>query len=178
MIQSAKQCLKSFFVSLPLLAAMMLSPTVTLAQTVPGTYVTTADVKLRKGPGTTYEVITTIPKDVNVNVVGKEGAWLRIESKHGGKPGYISEHYARPLATQKFAQEQTSPQSVAGAYRTLRETELREGPAVTSRIITKLPANIKLNVVRSEGDWLRVVSKHGGKPGYVEKRAVERWRDR
>ncbi|MDD1678989.1 MAG: SH3 domain-containing protein, partial [Methanomicrobiales archaeon] len=82
------------------------------------------------------------------------------------------------LAGQKFAQEKTSPQSIAGPYRTLRETELREGPALNSRVITKLPANIKLNAVRSEGDWLRVVSKHGGKPGYVEKRSVEPWRDR
>lgn len=178
MIQSAKQCLNSFFVSLPLLVAMMLSPTITLAQTIQGTYVTTANVKLRKGPGTTYEVVTTIPKDVNVNVVGKEGAWLRIESKHGGKPGYISEQYARPRATQQFAQAKTSPQSVAGPYRTLRETELREKPELTSRVITKLPADIKLNVIRSEGDWLRVESKHGSKPGYVERRSVERWRDR
>ena len=30
------------------------------AQNTNGTYVTTADVKLRKGPGTTYEVVTTI----------------------------------------------------------------------------------------------------------------------
>lgn len=176
MIQLVRQYLRSLFVPFLALLAMLLLPVTIFAQT--GTYVTTADVKLRKGPGTTYEVITTIPKDVNVNVVGKEGAWLRIESKHGGKPGYISEQYARPLAGQKFAQEKTSPQSVAGPYRTLRETELREGPALNSRVITKLPANIKLNAVRSEGDWLRVVSKHGGKPGYVEKRSVEPWRDR
>jgi uncharacterized protein YgiM (DUF1202 family) len=154
----------------------MLIAAVSLAQTIPGTYVTTADVKLRKGPGTNYQVVTTIPKDVNVNVVAKEGAWLRIESKHGGQPGYISEQYARPLAGQQFAQKKTSPQAIAGAYRTLRETELREAPALNSRVITRLPANIKLNVVRSEGDWLRVVSKHGGKPGYVQKQSVEPWR--
>ncbi len=178
MIHSVKQCLKSFLVLLSLMGSIMLSFTSTLAQTNQGTYVTTANVKLRKGPGTTYEVITTIPKDVNVNVVGKEGTWLRVESKHGGQPGYISEQYARPLAAQHLAQEKAGPQSIAGAYRTLRETELREGPALTARVITKLPANIKLNVVRSEGDWLRVVSKHGDKPGYVERRSVEPWRDR
>jgi hypothetical protein len=41
-----------------------------------------------------------------------------------------------------------------------------------------LPANIKIHVVRSEGDWLRVESKHGGNPGYVERQAAEPWRDR
>lgn len=145
------------------------------AQTSHGTYVTTADVRLRRGPGTNYEVITTIPRGINVSVVGREGAWLKIESKHGGQPGYISEQYARPVTAQQTGQLRTSPLSVAGPYRTLRETELREAPTFGSRVITKLPANIKVNVVRSEGDWLRVESKHGGRPGYVEKRFVERW---
>ena len=175
MIQSTKQYLKPFFVPLLLIVTMMLSPFPTLAQTIQGTYVTTANVKLRKGPGTAYEVITILPKDINVAVVGKEGAWLRIESKHGGAPGYISEQYARPLAARQFAQAKTNPQSVAGPYRTLRETDLRERPALNSRVITKLPANIKLDVIRAEGDWLRVESKHGGKPGYVDRRSVERW---
>jgi N-acetylmuramoyl-L-alanine amidase len=166
------------YLSLVLVFAIVLSIEAGAAQNTNGTYVTTANVRLRKGPGTTYEVVTTIPKNVNVNVVGKEGAWLRIESKHGGKPGYISESYARPLTAQQIAQPKTSPQFIAGSYRTLRETELREEPALTSRVITKLPANIKLNVIRSEGDWLRVESKHGGKPGYVQRQSVEPWRDR
>jgi hypothetical protein len=43
--------------------------------------------------------------------------------------------------------------------------------------VTRLPADIKVNVIRSEGDWLRVESQKGGKPGYVDKRDVERWKD-
>jgi hypothetical protein len=41
--------------------------------------------------------------------------------------------------------------------------------------MAKLPAGIKVNVVRAEGDWLRIESKRGNKPGYLEKRSVERW---
>jgi hypothetical protein len=57
----------------------------------------------------------------------------------------------------------------------MRETELRGGPGFNYPTLTKLPADIKVNVTRGEGDWLRVESKHGGKPGYIEKRDVERW---
>lgn len=178
MIHSARRCLISFSLFSTFLTAAMLSPTAAVAQTVQGTYVTTADVHLRKGPGTNYEIVTTIPKNVNINVVGKEGYWLKVESKHGDKPGYIDEQYARPAGTQQSAQTKTSPLSSAGPYRTLRETDLREGPALTSKVITRLPANIKITVVRSEGDWLRVESKHGGKPGYVERQSAEPWRDR
>jgi uncharacterized protein YgiM (DUF1202 family) len=178
MIRSAKCYLNCFFLFSIFLLAMMLSPSATGAQTVQGTYVTTADVNLRKGPGTNYEIVATIPKNVTINVVGKEGYWLKVESKHGGKPGYIDEQYARPVAAQQSAQTNTSPLSSAGPYRTLRETDLREGPALTSKAIARLPANIKVHVVRSEGNWLRVESKHGAKPGYVERQAVEPWRDR
>jgi len=178
MIQSAKRYLSWIVLLLPFLMMVTVLPGATGAQTVQGTYVTTADVNLRKGPGTKYEIVTTIPKNVKISVVGKEGYWLKVESKHGGKPGYIDEQYATPVSGQQSTQTKTSPLASAGPYRTLRETDLREAPALTSKVITKLPANIKIYVTRSEGEWLRVESKHGGRPGYVQSQSVEPWRER
>ena len=88
---------------------------VALAQPTKGSYLTTADVEIRSGPGTNYDVVTTIPKGVKVNVVGREGGWLKVESKQGNKPGYIEEKYARPLETQQVVQSKTATPSVAGA---------------------------------------------------------------
>ena len=59
------------------------------AQTTRGIYTTTANVPLRSGPGSNYDLITTLPMGSQINVVGKEGYWLKVESKHGGKPGYL-----------------------------------------------------------------------------------------
>ena len=50
-----------------------------LAQSTKGTYSTTADVPLRSGPGMNYEVIATLPKGITVNVVAREGYWLKVE---------------------------------------------------------------------------------------------------
>lgn len=151
------------------------------AQQINGTYEITADVPLREGPGNYHKIVTTLPKGIQINVVGKEGFWLKVESKHGGKPGYIDEQFARPAVAAAPAATSAAPSSytsVAGPYRTLREIDLRETPSANSRVVTRLPADIKVNVIRSEGDWLRVESKKGGKPGYVDKRDVERWKDR
>jgi len=148
------------------------------AQPTKSSYETTADVPLREGPGNFHKVITTLPKGIKITVVGKEGNWLKVESKHGGKPGYIDDQFARIATAATSSTTPSTPASVAGTYRTLRELDLRETPNANARVVTRLPADIKVNVVRAEGDWLRVESKRGGKPGYIEKRDVERWRDR
>jgi uncharacterized protein YraI len=149
------------------------------AQTTRGTYETTQDVPLRAGPGTNHPVITTLPKGIKINVIAKEGYWLKIESKHGDKPGYIDEQFARPAtAAQTRAPTTKTPASAAGAYRTIKDVELRDGPGTKYKTVTTLPAGMKVNVVRAEGDWLRVESKKGGKPGYLEKKSVERWTDK
>lgn len=151
------------------------------AQPIKGSYETTADVPLREGPGNFHKVVTTLPKGIQITVVGKEGYWLKVESKHGEKPGYIDEQFARPAtaATAAAAPAAQPPfTAVAGPYRTLREIDLRETPNANARVVTRLPADIKVNVIRSEGGWLRVESNKGGKPGYVDKRDVERWKER
>ena len=162
-----------------LLSGLIFSSSIIDAQTKRGTYTTTADVTLRAGPGTNHPVITTLPKGIKIDVVGKEGEWLKVESKHGDKPGYIEERFARLESTAKTPASKTAtPTSVAGAYRTVKDVDLREGPGTKHKVVTKLPAGLKVNVVRAEGDWLRVESKKGGKPGYLEKKSVERWTEK
>ena len=157
--------------------AMLASPL--FAEAARGTYIITADVPLRGGPGADQEVITVLPRGIQVNVVGKEGYWLRIESKHGGRPGYIDEQFARPTTPQaSTAPARDYGVSVAGPYRTLREVALREGPGTKYPVVARIPFDVRVNITRAEGDWLRVESSRGGKPGYVDKGDVERLPER
>jgi mannosyl-glycoprotein endo-beta-N-acetylglucosaminidase len=160
--------------------AVGLLPGLLEAQSVRGTYTVTEDVPLRAGPGTNHPIITTLPKGIKIQVVGREGYWLRVESKHGARPGYIDDRFARLDSPEAGAPPRSAAASapVAGAYRTLRQVELREGPGTRYKSVATIPSGIKVHVLRAEGDWLRVESKSGGKPGYLEKRDVERWTDR
>ena len=136
---------------LGLAVAGMFCATPVHAQQYKGSYETTAEVPLREGPGNYHKIITLLPKGIQINVVGKEGFWLRVESKHGGKPGYIDEQFARAAVaapTQSTPSTPTAPTAVAGWYRTLREQGLRETPSTTARVVTRLPADIKVNVIR------------------------------
>ena len=149
-----------------------------LAQAVRENYTTTADVSLRSGPGMKYPVVTTLPKGTNINVVGREGYWLKVESKHGGQPGYVDEQFAQPVETTQAAAPKITTTPVVGAYKTIKDVDLRQGPGAKYPMVAKIPSGIRVNVVRAEGDWLRVKSKRGAKPGYLEKRSVEPWDDR
>jgi len=160
------------FVSI-LIAALIFTAAATVeAQTTRGAYVTTSDVQVRRGPGTNHEVVATIPQGIKVNVVGREGYWLRIESKQGNQPGYIDEQYARPLETTQST-KQVAP-SVKGVYVTTSDVDLRSGPGPNYKVVKKIPEGIKVHVVGAEGEWLRVESKHGNQPGYIEKRFAVR----
>ena len=146
------------------------------ASAISGTYITTADVLLRSGPGMSYPVLTTLPKGITINVVDRQGYWLKVESEHGGVPGYIDEQFAAPGGTESSAENSlTNKPPWKGVYRTLVDVDLRQGPGATYPVVARLPSGIKVHVVRAEGNWMRIESKHGGKPGYLERKFVERW---
>ncbi|MBI2988921.1 MAG: SH3 domain-containing protein [Deltaproteobacteria bacterium] len=133
-------------------------------------YLTTTAVKVRSGPGTQYNVIAEIKSGTKVNVASREGEWLKIVSKQGNPPGYIHERYARPTAEpvkQRAA-------FVAGPYTATTDTLVREGPGLHYKSVAKITKGMKVHVVDAEGDWLKVQSKHGNPPGYIEKKSAQR----
>ncbi|MGH7774482.1 MAG: SH3 domain-containing protein [Candidatus Binatia bacterium] len=134
-------------------------------------YVTTSDVNVRSGPGTQYKIITEIKRGTKVNVAGREGDWLKVVSKQGNPPGYIHERYARP-GGEPTKQAVSAP--AQGSYVTTAEVNVRRGPGLQYEIVAQIPRDTKVQVVDAEGDWLKVQSKHGNPPGYIEKRYAKR----
>jgi len=159
--------LSIFRLILILLITILLRQELSAAQTTQETpYITTANTELRKGPGAQYKVIQMIPQDVKINVVSKEGSWLRVKSKYGRETGYVDGRYARPIATPIAS----TPSSTVGAFVTTGEVNLREGPGTKYKVLRKIPKGTKINVIRIDGNWLRVESKTGNPSGYIDKR--------
>lgn len=63
-----------------------------------GPYRVMADTQVRRGPGSHYEAVASIPKGIKINVVGMEEGWLKVKSKHGKPAGYVDSNYAQPIA--------------------------------------------------------------------------------
>jgi uncharacterized protein YgiM (DUF1202 family) len=129
-------------------------------------YVTTESTKVRTGPGPQFRAIADVNRDAKVNVVGRDGEWVLIVSKKGNAPGYIEMASVR-AATGSETKETLNPQ-VDGKYETIADTQVRGGPGLQYPVIADVPRGTTLNVVEEEKGWLKIESKRGNKPGYVD----------
>jgi len=133
-------------------------------------YETTDNVKVRSGPGTQYRVVAEIKSGTKVNVAASDRGWLKVISKQGNPPGYIPEQSTRPIGEPIKKKGAFVP----GPYTATSDTPVREGPGLHYKSVAKITKGMKVQVVDAEGDWLKVQSKHGNPPGYIEKRYAER----
>ncbi len=136
-------------------------------------YVTNSDTIVRSGPGPRFKAIGRIKNNTQIEVVGRDGNWLLIVSKRGNPPGYIDSRDAvrGPEKTQPSTPE------TEGDYVTVSETDLRKGPGFEYPVVAKIPRGMKVNVVGIERGWLRIESKHGRAPGYMDQTYARRSTD-
>ncbi len=120
---------------------------------------------MKSGPGPQFRTIAQIPQNAKVQVVGRDGEWVLIVSKKGNAPGFIELASVKPSS----GEEPESPApKVEGQYETLTGTQVRSGPGLNYPVVAKIGKGTKINVVGEENGWLKVESKRGNKPGYVD----------
>jgi N-acetylmuramoyl-L-alanine amidase len=132
-------------------------------------YVTIENTKVRTGPGLQFRAVADIPRNAKVQVVGRDGEWVLIVSKKGNAPGYIEMASVQPGT----GEESESPapaeaRKVEGKYETVVDTQVRSGPGPQHSVLAQVKKGTKLNVVNEESGWLKVESKSGKPPGYVD----------
>jgi len=131
-------------------------------------YVTTDSTKVRTGPGAQFRAIGEIGRDARVNVVGRDGDWVLIVSKKGNAPGYIEMVSVTPWSGPAEETKETLNPRAEGKYVAATDTQVRSGPGLHYPVIADVSKGTKLNVVEEDSGWLKVESKRGNKPGYVE----------
>ena len=128
-------------------------------------YVTTENTQVKAGPGPQFRTLAQIPQNAKVQVVGRDGDWVLIVSKKGNAPGFIELASVKPSA----GDEPESPAAkIEGPYETLVGTQVRSGPGLHFPVVADIGKGTKINVVGEENGWLKVESKRGNKPGYVD----------
>jgi uncharacterized protein YgiM (DUF1202 family) len=133
-------------------------------------YVTVENTKVRTGPGPQFRTIGDIRRDAKVQVVGRDGDWVLIVSKKGNPPGYIEMASVKPgeSGEQEASASPPEAKSVEGKYESIVDTQVRSGPGLHYPTVAEIKKGTKINVVEEEKGWLKVESKRGNKPGYVD----------
>ncbi len=115
------------------------------------TKVTTANLNMRTGPGTSYAVILVIPKGATVTVTEYSGVWAK--TTYSGKTGYCHTSYLK---------DSTAPTEVR--Y-TTANLNMRSGPGTDYSVILVIPKGSSVQVISSSNGWAKIT--YNGKTGYA-----------
>lgn len=129
-------------------------------------YKTTEYVRARKGPGTSYDVVTVLAKGTQVVPVEilKSGYWAMFS--YNNQYVYVCTDY---LEADNQSTTPTEPEKpITGKdYYTTANLNIRDGASTTSSKIGKIPNGTKVSVVdfNSNKTWAKVV--YNNKTGWV-----------
>ena len=178
---------KTGYVSTDYLQAVTVTPPVVpVTPTVPETTdkrITTGNLNMRSGAGTTYGILLTIPKGTTLTIQSVAGTWAKVS--YGGKTGYVSTDYLQvvsvtppvvpetpvtpPVVPETPVEPETPPVVPETPKVDIRKTtynlNMRSGPATTYSILLTIPSGTELTIISLEGSWAKV--SYGGKTGYV-----------
>lgn len=128
-------------------------------------------LRLRKGPGTSYAVITILPKGMSVSIQSKQGDWIEITTSLGN--GWVHADYIKQSNENSITAtiEETSSSSLSSEEEKRTATvikdniNVRSNPSTDSSVIGKLAKDTILHFTTTEGEWIKI--NFSGNTGWV-----------
>lgn len=141
-------------------------------------YVTIENTKLRSGPGPQFRAIADIPANAKIHIVGRDGDWALLISKKGNPPGFVELAAIKPGEGESEKPEFGEPRRIEGKFMVVADTQVRSGPGLHFPSLAEIAKDTTIQVVEEEKGWLKVESRRGNKPGYVEASLAKPLRDK
>ena len=128
-------------------------------------YVNTSyGLNVRKGPSTSYSVITTLANGTKVNVITTSGGWSKITS--GSITGYVSNQYLSSSQGSDNTSDNDSNETSTTKYvESNISLNVRKGPGTNYSVVTTLSGGTKVTVKSTEDGWSKITT--GNTTGYV-----------
>ncbi len=112
--------------------------------TAPSLGYTTADgLRIRKGPGTDYPVVSILQNNTQVEIIGQSGSWVEVETSSG--KGFISQEYIR-----------TNSHSPSFGRITADSVHLRSAPSLSADILGKIKKGSSVEIIKEENGWTNI----------------------
>lgn len=123
-------------------------------------------LRLRKGPGTNYQVITSLGKGIEVTILSTNGEWYQIKTDLGS--GWVHNDYLllKDPQTQADTGEQEKPKQQIATV-TEDQINLRSNPSTSAEIIGKISIGTVITIIEEESNWAKI--QYSGNIGWVHK---------
>ncbi|MCB1349418.1 MAG: SH3 domain-containing protein [Paracoccaceae bacterium] len=119
-------------------------------------------LNLRTGPGTSYDVIKSLPHGSYVTKVKAHGGWIKVHTS-SGHAGWVAAQYLKPA--HGGDQGGYAVWAVVNSYDGC--LNLRTGPGNNYHIIKEMYNGEKVEILGSSGQWRKVRHVHSGKVGWA-----------
>ena len=129
--------------------------------------VTATSLNVRSGAGTSYSVITKLPKGTVVDVLeSASNGWKKIKTS-GGTTGWVSGEY---LTTGSAGNSSTNNSTSQTSYKATVNTDslnMRKGAETSYSVITKLSNGTVVDVLESASNGWKKIKTSNGTIGWV-----------
>ena len=129
--------------------------------------VTATSLNVRSGAGTSYSVITKLPKGTVVDVLeSASNGWKKIKTS-GGTTGWVSGEY---LTTGSAGNSSTNNSTSQTSYKATVNTDslnMRKGAGTSYSVITKLSKGTVVDVLESASNGWKKIKTSNGTTGWV-----------
>ncbi|MFE7063032.1 SH3 domain-containing protein [Sutcliffiella sp. NPDC057660] len=130
--------------------------------------VLTDDLRVRSGPGTSFNVVGFIQSSDSVSFVDQNENWVKIRTT--GLEGWVSSEFVS-IQTKKKKKETTDEENQEDANNSQTATvttdglNIRSEPTTQSKVIGTLANGTLVNVLNKKSDWLQI--SFDGETGWI-----------
>ncbi|WP_430488079.1 SH3 domain-containing protein, partial [Priestia flexa] len=130
--------------------------------------VNASSLNVRSAASTSASIITNLPRNAKVTVIKENGEWAQIKTSDG-KTGWVANRYLQVSATTpENGGTSVSKQATVNAS----SLNVRSAASTSASIITNLPRNAKVTVIKENGEWAQIKTSDG-KTGWVANRYLQ-----
>ncbi|MDQ0882970.1 SH3 domain-containing protein [Peribacillus sp. V2I11] len=122
--------------------------------------ITGSSVRVRTGPGTTFQTVGSLSKGTAVDIIEKNENWIKV--KMADIEGWVSSDYLNlPAASENASKkdstkEKETDRSVKTGVTLVDRLNVRSEPSTSSATLGKLNKNTSVTVYRVENEWAEI----------------------
>ncbi|MEE6131856.1 SH3 domain-containing protein [Priestia sp. GS2] len=131
--------------------------------------VNASSLNVRSAASTSASIVTNLPRNAKVTVIKENGEWAQIKTSDG-KTGWVADRYLQMGATSSSESGGTSVSKQATVNAS--SLNVRSAASTSASIITNLPRNAKVTVIKENGEWAQIKTSDG-KTGWVAKQYLQ-----